>query len=121
MRQHSAAMGTEDGRTRGRTGSDWRVTKMVLAIFLAFVVCYLPITIMKIKDKNVSYPNIHVLSYVLIYTSSCINPIIYVIMNRQYRQAYKSVLCSKCPTRTHTQGNKASHPHPLTHWYFEQF
>jgi len=25
--------------------------------------------------------------------SACINPIIYVTMNRQYRDAYKSVLC----------------------------
>ena len=29
--------------------------------------------------------------------SACINPIIYVIMNKQYRQAYKSVLLCKSP------------------------
>lgn len=37
----------------------------------------------------------HVISYVLIYLSACLNPIIYVTMNRQFRQAYKSLLfCS---------------------------
>ena len=30
--------------------------------------------------------------YVLIYVSCCVNPVIYVIMNKQYRQAYRTVL-----------------------------
>ena len=38
----------------------------------------------------------HTVSYAIIYFSACINPIIYVTMNRQYRQAYKSLLfCAK--------------------------
>uniref|UniRef100_A0A2M3ZMC0 Putative g-protein coupled receptor moody n=1 Tax=Anopheles braziliensis TaxID=58242 RepID=A0A2M3ZMC0_9DIPT len=65
---------------------------MVLAIFLSFVMCYLPITISKIVDKNVSAPVLHIIGYIMLYLSACINPIIYVIMNKQYRQAYKTVL-----------------------------
>ena len=41
---------------KGRTGSDWRLTKMILAIFLSFIICYLPATIIKSKDKNVKHP-----------------------------------------------------------------
>lgn len=78
--------------------NEWRITKMVLAIFLSFVVCYLPITIAKIVDKDVSCPTFHIIGYILIYLSACINPIIYVIMNKQYRQAYKTVLLCK-PSR----------------------
>lgn len=78
--------------------NEWRITKMVLAIFLSFVVCYLPITIAKIVDKDVSLPAFHIIGYILIYMSACINPIIYVIMNKQYRQAYKTVLLCK-PSR----------------------
>jgi 7 transmembrane receptor (rhodopsin family) len=77
--------------------NEWRITKMVLAIFLSFVVCYLPITISKIVDKDVSVPSLHIISYILIYLSACINPIIYVIMNKQYRQAYKTILMCKPP------------------------
>ncbi|XP_055912322.1 G-protein coupled receptor moody [Eupeodes corollae] len=72
--------------------NEWRITKMVLAIFLSFIVCYLPITVVKIADKDVNSPGLHILGYIMLYLSSCINPIIYVIMNKQYRKAYKTVL-----------------------------
>lgn len=35
----------------------------------------------------------HVVGYLFLYFAACINPIIYVIMNKQYRQAYASVIC----------------------------
>lgn len=39
-----------------RKRNEWRITKMVLAIFLSFVICYLPITIIKTTDPEVHYP-----------------------------------------------------------------
>lgn len=38
-----------------KSRNEWRLTKMVLAIFLSFVICYLPITIVKITDPTVNY------------------------------------------------------------------
>ncbi|XP_034231918.1 G-protein coupled receptor moody-like isoform X2 [Thrips palmi] len=81
-----------EGREQRAKRNEWRITKMVLAIFLSFLCCYLPITIVKVTDHNVRYPGLHVTGYLLLYLSACINPIIYVIMNAQYRQAYRSVL-----------------------------
>ena len=47
-----------------------------------------------------SATGLHVAGYLLLYLSACINPIIYVIMNAQYRQAYRSVLaCHRQRTR----------------------
>lgn len=40
-----------------RKRNEWRITKMVLAIFLSFVICYLPITIIKTSDPDVNYPS----------------------------------------------------------------
>lgn len=99
-------------REARRRRNEWRITKMVLIIFIAFLVTYLPITLVKSLDKEVNYPGLHVLGYVLIYISSCINPVIYVIMNRQYRQAYKTVLLCKRPrlpslTSSHSERGKA--------------
>lgn len=37
----------------GRTGSDWRLTKMILIIFVSFLFCYLPTAIIKVVDKKV--------------------------------------------------------------------
>ncbi|KAK6645390.1 hypothetical protein RUM43_001667 [Polyplax serrata] len=82
--------------------NEWRITQMVLVIFLSYLACYLPITIVKVADKDVKYPGLHVMGYILLYFSSCVNPIIYVIMNSQYRQAYKTVLfCKKVRVRSH--------------------
>ncbi|XP_049284937.1 G-protein coupled receptor moody isoform X1 [Anopheles funestus] len=89
------AADTRDAKARR---NEWRITKMVLAIFLSFVCCYLPITISKIVDKNVAYPALHIIGYIMLYLSACMNPIIYVIMNKQYRQAYKTVIFCK-PSR----------------------
>lgn len=72
--------------------NEWRITKMVLAIFISFVLCYLPLTIVKVIDSDVRYFKLHLISYLMLYASACINPIIYVIMNKQYRKAYKTVL-----------------------------
>lgn len=88
----------KDTRDAKAKRNEWRITKMVLAIFLSFVLCYLPITVTKVADKDVNYPAFHIFGYIMLYLSSCINPIIYVIMNKQYRQAYKTVVLCK-PSR----------------------
>lgn len=41
--------------------SEWRITKMVLVIFLSFLACYLPITIVKVADAEVRYPGKNIL------------------------------------------------------------
>lgn len=97
IRKFSLAKTTriKDTRDVKAKRNEWRITKMVLAIFLSFVMCYLPITIVKIADKDVAHPTFHIIGYLLLYLSACINPIIYVIMNKQYRQAYKTVIMCK--------------------------
>ncbi|XP_071056214.1 G-protein coupled receptor moody-like isoform X2 [Onthophagus taurus] len=78
--------------TSGTKRSEMNITKMVLAIFFCFVVCYLPLTLVKVFDKTVSNPPFHVVAYLLLYLSACINPVIYVTMNKQYRRAYFNTL-----------------------------
>nr|XP_045608302.1 G-protein coupled receptor moody-like isoform X2 [Procambarus clarkii] len=111
--QPQSRVTTKVEREARRRRNEWRITKMVLIIFIAFLITYLPITLVKNLDKKVDYPGLHVLGYVLIYISACINPVIYVIMNRQYRQAYKTVLLCRRPrlpslTSSHTELNKAA-------------
>ncbi|XP_026482415.1 G-protein coupled receptor moody-like [Ctenocephalides felis] len=109
-----AKSGPQIARTPESSGArmkrnEWRITKMVLAIFLSFVVCYLPITIAKVADPEVKYPGLHIMGYILLYLSACINPIIYVIMNKQYRQAYKTVLlCERPRILNFTAGGNSS-------------
>lgn len=104
----SKASRVKDARDAKAKRNEWRITKMVLAIFLSFVCCYLPITLTKIADKNVRHPYFHIFGYIMLYLSSCVNPIIYVIMNKQYRQAYKTViLCTPSRLLAFTQGGSS--------------
>uniref|UniRef100_A0A182K8F7 G-protein coupled receptors family 1 profile domain-containing protein n=1 Tax=Anopheles christyi TaxID=43041 RepID=A0A182K8F7_9DIPT len=74
------------------SAKDRKLLQMILVIFLAFLVCYLPITVVKLFRPSMQVLN--VVSYLLIYLTTCINPIIYVVMSREYRQAYSDlVLC----------------------------
>lgn len=57
----------KDQREVRQKRQEWRITKMVLAIFLSFIACYLPITIIKVVDKNVNSPVLHVFGYIMIY------------------------------------------------------
>lgn len=93
--QQTKSTHIKDRRDAKQKRNEWRITKMVLAIFLSFLACYLPITIIKVADKNVHYPGLHIFGYIMIYLSACINNFIYFIMNKQYRQAYKTVLLCK--------------------------
>ncbi|XP_068629624.1 G-protein coupled receptor moody [Battus philenor] len=74
------------------TPKDRKLLKMIMAIMLSFWVCYLPITLTKLFREFTSHPAANIAGYILIYLTTCINPIIYVVMSSEYRQAYKNLL-----------------------------
>ncbi|XP_050721919.1 alpha-2B adrenergic receptor-like [Eriocheir sinensis] len=84
------------------SAKDRRLLKMILVIFMSFVACYLPITLVKTfsKDDN---PVLNILGLLLIYMTTCINPIIYVVMSSEYRQAYVSLLTCKRDVDPHNR------------------
>ncbi|KAG5682434.1 hypothetical protein PVAND_011787 [Polypedilum vanderplanki] len=70
---------------------DRRLLKMILVIFISFLTCYLPITLTKIMSSIANINFIFITSYLLVYLTTCINPIIYVLISSEYRQAYKQL------------------------------
>lgn len=74
------------------TSKDKKLLKMILVIFISFLVCYLPITITKLFREFMDIRALNIAGYILIYLTTCINPIIYVVMSSEYRQAYKNLL-----------------------------
>ncbi|XP_061746432.1 G-protein coupled receptor 84-like [Nerophis ophidion] len=70
-----------------------RVTRMCFAVFLCFVFCFVPFLLLNIADKRGSAPRVlHMLCANLTWLNSCINPILYAVMNRQFRRAYHVLL-----------------------------
>lgn len=92
--------------------SEMKITKMVLVIFVCFLVCYLPITVVKIFDADVNHAPLHVVGYLLIYLSSCVNPVVYVTMNKQYRVAYLETL--RCKYNSNLDSQQTQPPQSKT-------
>ncbi|XP_056418763.1 G-protein coupled receptor 84 [Hyla sarda] len=76
------------------SGSDFKkVTRMCFVVFLFFVISYIPFLLLNIFDAKNAAPHVlHMIAANLTWLNSCINPILYAAMNRQFRDAYKRVL-----------------------------
>lgn len=80
----SKSMGLPAARER----EDSRLTAMMLTIFICFLACFLPLTIVNIFDDKHKFPWLNTLASILAWASSVINPFIYAASNRTYRVAY---------------------------------
>uniref|UniRef100_A0A1A9X5L4 G-protein coupled receptors family 1 profile domain-containing protein n=1 Tax=Glossina brevipalpis TaxID=37001 RepID=A0A1A9X5L4_9MUSC len=95
----------------GRMGQkDRRLLKMILVIFISFVICYLPITITKIWEGGRRNNVFNISGYLLVYVTTCINPIIYVMMSSEYRQAYWNLLRCRCERSKHKDFKRPLNP-----------
>uniref|UniRef100_A0A8C5M847 G-protein coupled receptors family 1 profile domain-containing protein n=1 Tax=Leptobrachium leishanense TaxID=445787 RepID=A0A8C5M847_9ANUR len=76
------------------SGSDFKkVTRMCFVVFIFFVVSYIPFLLLNIFDaKNAAPQVLHMIAANLTWLNSCINPILYAAMNRQFRDSYKRVV-----------------------------
>lgn len=77
------------------TRSSQRSVKMIVVIFVAFLLTYLPFTIMNLADEqSVLDRRWYMITSLGFWSGSCVNPLIYGIMNRQFRAAYGSIFLS---------------------------
>ncbi|XP_038234788.1 G-protein coupled receptor 84 [Dermochelys coriacea] len=70
-----------------------KVTCMCFVVFLFFVLSYIPFLLLNIFDaKNRAPTWLHMVAANLTWLNSCINPVLYAAMNRQFREAYTHVI-----------------------------
>ncbi|OQV14390.1 hypothetical protein BV898_11368 [Hypsibius exemplaris] len=69
-------------------GSEIRLTKVMGITYIAVVLCYGPAVLAEIFDEDICFPTLNVVVSIPIWISGCLNPIIYTVLSRQYRQAY---------------------------------
>ncbi|XP_029165214.1 protein trapped in endoderm-1 [Nylanderia fulva] len=89
---------------------DSRVTRLMLSIFVFFLLCFMPLMMTNVIDETMQAPVFHVIASVLAWASAVINPFIYAGTNKLYREAYKQILCPGS-SRTPTIGPKPGHSH----------
>lgn len=77
------------------TRKDKKLRTMTIAIMICFCVNHLPMMIIKtLISERSAYPTLVFMSYLLMSSATCLNPIIYVAMSSEYREAYKNFIKS---------------------------
>lgn len=67
--------------------------RMILAVFFAFVLTYLPYTVTNLADQQARLDrSVYMMTSLAFWAGSCVNPVIYGIMNVQFRRAYVATL-----------------------------
>ncbi|XP_071166936.1 G-protein coupled receptor moody-like [Mytilus edulis] len=75
---------------------EMRMTRMMLIIFIVFALSYFPCTITGIVDWNtILSKQFHMFCQLSVCIGSAINPLIYGLMNLQFRNAYIRICCLK--------------------------
>jgi len=108
LEAHAAESGQRSGGFQRR--EDSRVTRLMLTIFLCFLMCFMPLMLVNVIDEKIKIPILHVVASVLAWASAVINPFIYAGTNKLYREAYKQILCPTS-SRTHIVRLKPPHSH----------
>ncbi|XP_015778560.1 PREDICTED: neuropeptide Y receptor type 6-like [Acropora digitifera] len=86
---------TGESTTREETARESVVIlRTVAVIVVLFFVLLLPLQVawMLLDFKHISFDELWIVSALLIKLHSCVNPIVYGIMNKQYRQSYIKLL-----------------------------
>lgn len=79
-----------------------RLSSMMLCIFAVFFIGTFPYFIVNVYDRNFSKPIHHLWTTILGWILYCSNPIVYTVMDHNFRTAYRRFLlgdCEKSPLR----------------------
>ncbi|XP_069141418.1 G-protein coupled receptor moody-like [Argopecten irradians] len=81
---------------------EMHLTKMMVVIFLVFAISYFPCTITGLIDWNhVMSKTFHMFCATTVYIGSALNPVLYGLLNQQFRNAYIKLMCrQRHPTHT---------------------
>ena len=88
-----------------------RVVYMLLVVIIAFIICWSPDQIaflgfnLGIVPFEFAFGNVYRAFIALAFANSCLNPAIYIITNRNFRQAFFDLL----PSRNRSSGHSSVH------------
>ena len=80
----------------------FRISAMMLCIFFIFFLGTFPYFVLNVTDKTFQYPIHHIWTTMLGWVLYCLNPVVYTIMDHNFRTAYRRFLtgdCEKTPVR----------------------
>ncbi|XP_014472059.1 PREDICTED: neuromedin-U receptor 2-like isoform X2 [Dinoponera quadriceps] len=109
--------------SRGKTAAQRNVIRMLIAVVVAFFICWAPFHAQRLlavyaqnnneppEDALVTvYTTITYVSGVLYYLSTTVNPLLYNIMSNKFREAFKSMLPKRCVRKCSSQRSSPRRP-----------
>nr|XP_054752485.1 protein trapped in endoderm-1-like [Lytechinus pictus] len=82
---------TEGQQRKRYIRDDLSFTRMMIAIFLIFIICYFPYMLTNLIDPEVKILDLHFFAGMCCWFSSCLNPLLYVFMNKHFRRAFANL------------------------------
>ncbi|RWS21208.1 protein trapped in endoderm-1-like protein [Leptotrombidium deliense] len=79
-------------KTNRSTERNFKLFKLIVIIFGAFILCYFPNLFIRAIAKQRGYGYVKAIGIILIWLNCCINPIIYFSFNQEYRHALERML-----------------------------
>lgn len=89
---HHKQQALRDGVYNRRRKEAVRLTLMMVCIYCLFVVCILPYFLVNIVYRDLTNPTAYLVGLMFTWFNGCINPVIYAMMNAQFRFAFRSLL-----------------------------
>ncbi|XP_066584146.1 allatostatin-A receptor [Prorops nasuta] len=80
-----------------------RATRLVLVVVGVFAFCWCPIQLILVMKSLKMYPlspwtiTIQIVSHILAYTNSCVNPILYAFLSDNFRKAFRKIIYCRPP------------------------
>ncbi|CAL8393291.1 unnamed protein product [Boreogadus saida] len=103
-----------DVRRKQQKARHRQVTKMLFVLVVVFGICWAPFHADRLMWSFISdwsegqletFQYVHLISGVLFYLSSAVNPILYNLMSTRFREMFREVMCRwpcQAPPRTHS-------------------
>lgn len=98
VRKHNLKFATQSHDSNAVRKNHWKMAKVLLAVFMAYVICYTPYLVFYICGF-LRYRLPQVVRQIFLelpYANSCVNPILYMLMNKQFRnKTWALIGCSQ--------------------------
>lgn len=97
--------------------------KMLVAIIVIFVICWAPLLINNLLIGLEVVPDLHLghhkpireAFYIMAYANSCVNPVVYTFMSKNFKETFKQTVCicfhRRTPSRKNTLEARSSFGH----------
>ncbi|XP_012264373.4 pyrokinin-1 receptor-like [Athalia rosae] len=108
----SSSINHGDNSSRGRTAAQRNVIRMLVAVVVAFFICWAPFHAQRLlavyaqgatEEPHpvliIVYTTLTYVSGIFYYLSTTINPLLYNIMSNKFREAFKTMLSQNCGRR----------------------